>query len=122
MGAFLSLDLFLFFVMFEVTLVPMYFLIGGWGYGERVYAALKFFIFTMLGSAFMLVGIVSRRDVLQTFLRSDDEISREVHTELDSIMRQISVEKGTATVEEGKGRTGHDVTPRRQRLSAGRRL
>ena len=59
MGVFLSLDLFLFFVMFEIVLVPMYFLIGGWGYGERVYAALKFFLFTMLGSAFMLVGILT---------------------------------------------------------------
>ncbi|MGI9118770.1 MAG: NADH-quinone oxidoreductase subunit M [Acidimicrobiales bacterium] len=58
-GVFLALDLFLFFVMFEIVLVPMYFLIGGWGYGERVYAALKFFLFTMLGSAFMLVGILS---------------------------------------------------------------
>ncbi len=58
-GVFCSLDLFLFFVMFEIVLVPMYFLIGGWGYADRVYAALKFFIFTMLGSALMLVGIVS---------------------------------------------------------------
>jgi NADH-quinone oxidoreductase subunit M len=58
-GVFCALDLFVFFVMFEIVLVPMYFLIGGWGYGERVYAALKFFIFTMFGSALMLVGIVS---------------------------------------------------------------
>jgi len=59
MGVFLSLDLFLFFVAFEIVLVPMYFLIGGWGYGDRVYAALKFFLFTMLGSAFMLVSILA---------------------------------------------------------------
>ena len=59
MGVFMSLDLFMFFVMFEIVLVPMYFLIGGWGYGNRVYAALKFFLFTMFGSALMLVGIVS---------------------------------------------------------------
>ena len=59
LGVFLALDLFLFFVMFELTLVPMYFLIGGWGYGERVYAALNFFLFTTLGSAFMLVGILT---------------------------------------------------------------
>lgn len=59
MGVFLSLDLFLFFVAFEIVLVPMYFLIGGWGYAERVYAALKFFLFTMFGSAFMLVAILS---------------------------------------------------------------
>lgn len=58
MGAFLSLDLFLFFLMFEVTLVPLYFLIGKWGHGRRVYAATKFFLYTMLGSAFMLVSIV----------------------------------------------------------------
>ncbi len=58
-GAFSALDLFLFFIFFEIVLVPMYFLIGGWGYNRRVYAALKFFLFTMFGSALMLVGIVS---------------------------------------------------------------
>lgn len=59
MGAFLALDLLLFFLFFEVVLVPMYFLIGGWGHGNRVYAAMKFFLFTMAASALMLVGIVS---------------------------------------------------------------
>ncbi|MDO8364411.1 MAG: NADH-quinone oxidoreductase subunit M [Actinomycetota bacterium] len=59
MGSFISLDLFLFFLFFEIVLVPMYFLIGGWGYDNRVYAATKFFLFTMVGSAFMLVGIVA---------------------------------------------------------------
>ncbi len=59
MGVFTALDLFLFFVMFEIVLVPMYFLIGGWGHGRRVYAALKFFLFTMFGSALMLVGILA---------------------------------------------------------------
>ncbi|MEY3482268.1 MAG: NADH-quinone oxidoreductase subunit, partial [Actinomycetota bacterium] len=59
MGSFVSLDLFLFFVFFEIVLVPMYFLIGGWGYDQRVYAATKFFLFTMAGSAFLLVGIVA---------------------------------------------------------------
>jgi NADH-quinone oxidoreductase subunit M len=59
MGTFLALDLLLFFVFFEVVLVPMYFLIGGWGYSRRVYAAVKFFLFTMAGSALMLVGIMA---------------------------------------------------------------
>ena len=59
MGSFLSLDLFLFFVFFEIVLVPMYFLIGGWGYEGRVYAATKFFLYTMVGSAFMLVSILA---------------------------------------------------------------
>ena len=68
MGSFLSLDLFLFFIFFEIVLVPMYFLIGGWGYDKRVYAATKFFLYTMFGSAFMLVGIIAtaalaRRDI-----------------------------------------------------------
>ena len=59
MGSFVSLDLFVFFVFFEIVLVPMYFLIGGWGYDKRVYAAVKFFLFTMAGSAFMFVGILA---------------------------------------------------------------
>ncbi|MGH9234480.1 MAG: complex I subunit 4 family protein [Acidimicrobiales bacterium] len=69
LGVFVALDLFMFFVMFEVVLVPMYFLIGGWGYANRVYAALKFFLFTMFGSALMLVAIVAtaylHRDAVQ---------------------------------------------------------
>ena len=59
MGAFTALDLLLFFMFFEVVLVPMYFLIGGWGHGNRVYAAMKFFLFTMAASALMLVGIMA---------------------------------------------------------------
>jgi NADH-quinone oxidoreductase subunit M len=59
MGSFLSLDLFLFFVFFEIVLVPMYFLIGGWGYEGREHAATKFFLYTMIGSAFMLVAIMA---------------------------------------------------------------
>jgi len=59
MGSFMSLDLFLFFVFFEIVLVPMYFLIGRWGYEGRVYAATKFFLYTMVGSALMLVGLVT---------------------------------------------------------------
>ncbi len=59
LGTFLSIDLFGFFIFFEIVLVPMYFLIGGWGYANRKYAALKFFVYTLAGSAFLLVGILS---------------------------------------------------------------
>ena len=59
MGVFLSLDLFVFFVFFEIVLVPMYFLIGGWGHGEKQYAAMKFFLYTMFGSALMLVASIT---------------------------------------------------------------
>ena len=58
LGSFVALDLLLFFVFFEAILVPMYLLIGGWGGERRVYAAIKFFLFTMGGSAFLLAGIV----------------------------------------------------------------
>ena len=58
-GVFLSLDLFLFFVFFEVILIPMTFIIGIWGSENRVYAAVKFFLYTALGSALMLAGIIS---------------------------------------------------------------
>ncbi len=59
LGVFVSLDLVLFFVFFEMTLVPMYLLIGMWGSGNRVYAAVKFFLYTSLGSAFMLAAIIA---------------------------------------------------------------
>ena len=58
-GVFLSLDLFLFFVFFEAILVPMYFIIGIWGSDRRIYAAMKFFIYTAFGSALMLAGIIA---------------------------------------------------------------
>jgi NADH-quinone oxidoreductase subunit M len=58
-GTFLALDLFLFFVLFEVTLVPGYFIIAGWGGLRRNYAAMKFFIYTFAGSAFLFVGILA---------------------------------------------------------------
>jgi NADH-quinone oxidoreductase subunit M len=57
-GVFLAWDLFLFFVFWEVMLVPMYFLIGVWGHERRIYAAIKFVLFTMAGSVLMLVAIL----------------------------------------------------------------
>ncbi|MDP3909312.1 MAG: NADH-quinone oxidoreductase subunit M [Gemmatimonadales bacterium] len=58
-GVFVSLDLFLFYVMWEVMLIPMYFIIGVWGGDNRLYAAIKFFIYTMFGSLLMLVAILA---------------------------------------------------------------
>jgi NADH-quinone oxidoreductase subunit M len=58
LGVFASLDMFLFYLFWEATLVPMYFLIGMWGYGRRLYAAMKFFLFTLVGSLLMLVAIL----------------------------------------------------------------
>ena len=58
LGAFVSLDLFLFYIFWELMLIPMYFLIGIWGGKNRIYAAVKFFIFTAVGSLLMLVAII----------------------------------------------------------------
>ena len=58
LGVFLALDLFLFYVMWEVMLVPMYFIVGIWGGDRRIYASLKFFLYTMVGSLLMLVAII----------------------------------------------------------------
>jgi NADH-quinone oxidoreductase subunit M len=59
LGVFVSLDLFLFYVFWELTLVPMYFLIGIWGGPKKEYAAIKFFLFTLFGSVFMLISLLA---------------------------------------------------------------
>ncbi|HEX5366915.1 MAG TPA: NADH-quinone oxidoreductase subunit M [Acidimicrobiales bacterium] len=98
LGVFVARDLFMFFVMFEIVLVPMYFLIGGWGYANRVYAALKFFLFTMFGSSLMLVGIVAtayvhrdavedanRAEAQEILARADGEPSRAEATRVERL-------------------------------------
>jgi NADH-quinone oxidoreductase subunit M len=73
LGVFLSLDFFLFYVFWEVMLVPMYFLIGVWGSDRRLYAAIKFFLYTLAGSVLMLLAILalyynaSKTSGVQTF-------------------------------------------------------
>ena len=91
-GAFTALDLFLFFIFFEVVLVPMYFLIGGWGYGQRVYAALKFFLFTMFGSALMLVGILAL-----AFVERDESAALQdpARQELAALQEQLDQQLGS---------------------------
>lgn len=77
MGVFLSADLFLFYMFWEVMLIPMFFLIGIWGHGRRVYSAVKFFVFTISGSLLMLLAIIGiyivhgRQTGVYTFLLQD---------------------------------------------------
>jgi NADH-quinone oxidoreductase subunit M len=66
-GVFVSLDLLLFYLFFEASLVPMFFLIGIWGGERRIYAAVKFFIYTAVGSLLMLVGIIALYFLYHTF-------------------------------------------------------
>ncbi len=70
LGFFAALDLFLFFVFFELTLLPMYFLIGVWGGPRREYAAIKFFLYTLFGSVLMLVALIA------VYLKSGDPGAR----------------------------------------------
>jgi NADH-quinone oxidoreductase subunit M len=66
-GVFCALDFFLFFVFWEVSLVPMYFLIGIWGHDRRIYSAVKFFLYTMAGSALMLIAMIYLYNQTGTF-------------------------------------------------------
>src|SRR5215204_5269063 len=59
LGVFVALDMFLFYIFWELMLIPMALLIGIWGSSNRVYAAVKFFLYTLFGSLLMLVGIVA---------------------------------------------------------------
>lgn len=59
LGSFLAIDAVLFYVFFEASLIPMYFIVGIWGGANRIYATIKFFIYTMVGSLFMLLAIIS---------------------------------------------------------------
>jgi NADH-quinone oxidoreductase subunit M len=67
LGVFLAVDLVLFFIFWEFTLIPMYFLIGVWGGERRIYAAVKFFLFTMAGSILLLLGIIYIGSVAGTY-------------------------------------------------------
>ena len=66
-GVFIAQDLFLFYVFWEIALVPMYFLIGIWGHDRRIYAAVKFFLYTMAGSVLMLAAIIYLYNKTETF-------------------------------------------------------
>jgi len=79
-GVFLALDLVLFYVFWEFTLIPMYFLIGIWGGERRIYAAVKFFLFTMAGSLMMLLAILFIGFQAGTFSWSDLQANRELFT------------------------------------------
>src|SRR4029434_1632008 len=74
-GVFASMDLFLFYLFFEVSLVPMYFLIGIWGGERRLYAAIKFFLYTLVGSVVMLLGVLK-----MYFLTQDTALAGQITT------------------------------------------
>ncbi|HEX6383165.1 MAG TPA: NADH-quinone oxidoreductase subunit M [Anaerolineae bacterium] len=86
LGVFLALDLFLFYIFWEFTLVPMYFLIGIWGGGRRVYAAIKFFLYTMAGSLLMLLAILYMGITNGTFALPELIAGREAFADVQNIL------------------------------------
>src|SRR5687767_12227989 len=87
LGVFLSLDFFLFYVFWEITLVPMYFLIGIWGGPRREYAAIKFFLYTLLGSVFILIALLGFY-----FTNARDFVDS---ARLDAVVEQLKSEGAT---------------------------
>lgn len=86
-GVFVSLDIFLFYIFWEIILIPMYFIIGIWGGKDRIYASIKFFIFTMVGSLFMLIAIIwlglyVGNDILGTGFTTNFILIREVSSQI----------------------------------------
>jgi NADH-quinone oxidoreductase subunit M len=94
LGVFVSLDFFLFYVFWEVMLLPMYFLIGIWGGPRREYAAIKFFLYTLLGSVLMLLAILMLYYTSDLRLLSDEQLvaAHVVSPSLDGAARATAVE------------------------------
>lgn len=86
MGVFLAQDLFLFYVFWEFTLIPMYFLIGIWGGSARVYASIKFFLYTMAGSLLMLLAILYMGITNETFAVPDLILGRQAFADVQNIL------------------------------------
>jgi len=101
MGVFVSLDFFLFYVFWEIMLLPMYFLIGIWGGPRREYAAIKFFLYTLLGSVLMLLAVIALYFSVSVL---DPATGEKVHTfNMIAMMNPANFEPGS--ILEGVGTT-----------------
>ncbi|MEX2114883.1 MAG: NADH-quinone oxidoreductase subunit M [Pirellulales bacterium] len=101
LGVFLALDFFLFYVFWEVMLLPMYFLIGVWGGPRREYAAIKFFLYTLLGSVFMLIAILMLYFASDLKLLSDEQLAAAYVVDTS-----LSPEQQTAQIAELRAHAG----------------
>jgi NADH-quinone oxidoreductase subunit M len=93
LGVFVSMDMFLFYVFWEVMLVPMYFVIGVWGSENRLYAAIKFFLYTLFGSVVMLLAILKLYFILPEYL-SQNAQSQEMVRNVTAAAQMISGNNG----------------------------
>ena len=125
-GTFIAFDLILFFVFWELVLVPMYFLIGIWGSANREYAAIKFFLYTLFGSIFMLLGFLAMffsSDVGSGGTRSTSSRSQEFAAGggFSNVVPAGRVRRGRARVRRSRCRCGRSTRgcptriPRRRR-------
>jgi NADH-quinone oxidoreductase subunit M len=92
-GVFTSMDLFLFYLFFEVSLVPMYFLIGIWGGENRLYAAIKFFLYTLVGSVVMLLGVLK-----MYFLTQDTALTSQITQSTIDLLAGVGNKEASAMV------------------------
>ena len=99
-GVFASMDLFLFYLFFEVSLVPMYFLIGIWGGENRLYAAIKFFLYTLVGSVVMLLGVLK-----MYFLTQDVTLTSQITQNTIDLLagNQRAADLVASTIQASKG-------------------
>ena len=118
-GAFCALDGILFYVFFEAMLIPMYLIIGVWGGPNRVYAAIKFFLYTLLGSLLMLVALIYLYNVSETASRSSTgtDVPLSLH-DADAAVRRVL----PGVLGQGADVAGAHVAARRARRGADRRL
>ncbi len=123
-GVFVSLDLFLFFLFWEVTLIPMAFIIGIWGHDRRIYAAIKFVLYTMFGSILMLVGIIWLYNLTGTFdLQEIRKLSRKAACSRCPRNRTAALPRLLRRVcHQGAALPATHLAARRARRSANRRL
>jgi NADH-quinone oxidoreductase subunit M len=115
LGTFLALDFFLFYIFWEVMLLPMYFLIGVWGGPRREYAAIKFFLYTLLGSVFILIAMLGfyftdvRDFVDQRVVRDRAAVmAQEQHISLDEAVKKVPVNTFDLVLLQRVGRAASD--------------
>ena len=99
LGVFISLDFFMFYVFWEVMLVPMYFLIGVWGGPRKLYAAIKFFLYTLVGSVLLLLGILALYFIYPSIAAQHPEIAAQFGTASDIQRSRVSCDRAIPAVQ-----------------------
>lgn len=114
-GAFVAADLFLFFIFWEVMLVPMYFLIGIWGGKNRLYSAIKFFLYTLVGSLVMLLAVLKLYFVFTDVVRAKPEAVRATATQISRNIATGQVNEPMLRLIEDAIKRGEGINPANDR-------